>query len=46
MGMTHVLEMDLWWVMQTASVHRVWLKHQSSFNRKLWPLSVKLQAGA
>ncbi len=32
--------------MRTANVHRVWLKHQRSFNRKLGPLSDTLQAGA
>ncbi len=46
MGMTHILENDLSWVMRTANVHRVWLKHQSSFSRKLGPLSDTLQAGA
>ena len=34
------------WVMRTANVHWFWLKHQSSFNRKLGPLSDTLQAGA
>ncbi len=46
MGMTHILGKDLWWVMRTANVHWCWLKHQSSFNRTLGPLSDTLQAGA
>ncbi len=30
MDTTHVLEKDLWWVMRTANVHRIWLKLQIS----------------
>ena len=33
-------------IMRTGNVHWFWLKHKSSFNRKLGPLSDILQAGA
>ncbi len=29
-GMTHVLEKGLWWVMRTVNIHWFWLKHQTA----------------